>query len=94
MNQYIPLFLIGILLTGFAFFVVFDDTLIPHGDIPATETSDDVDDDTDKTVCIQVITPARNLETGEFREFPTPCDVPSGWEAVSPEALDIDLQVN
>lgn len=30
-------------------------------------------------VCIQVITPARNLQTGEIRDFPTPCDVPSGW---------------
>lgn len=33
-------------------------------------------------VCIQVITPARNIETGEIKEFPTPCDVPSGWEIV------------
>ncbi|OGN13950.1 MAG: hypothetical protein A3J47_02240 [Candidatus Yanofskybacteria bacterium RIFCSPHIGHO2_02_FULL_43_22] len=31
-------------------------------------------------VCIQVITPARNPETGEVKEFPTPCDVPKGWE--------------
>ncbi|MBI4158361.1 MAG: hypothetical protein HY505_01970 [Candidatus Yanofskybacteria bacterium] len=29
--------------------------------------------------CIQVITPARNPQTGEIREFPTPCDVPEGW---------------
>ena len=34
------------------------------------------------TVCIQVITPARNLETGETRDFPTPCDVPEGWETI------------
>lgn len=33
-------------------------------------------------VCIQVITPAKNEETGECREFPTPCDVPEGWEKV------------
>lgn len=33
-------------------------------------------------VCIQVITPARNPQTGEVREFPTPCDVPAGWEVV------------
>jgi hypothetical protein len=31
-------------------------------------------------VCIQVITSARNKETGEVRDFPTPCDVPEGWE--------------
>ncbi len=32
--------------------------------------------------CIQVITPARNIETGEVRDFPTPCDVPQGWEQI------------
>lgn len=31
------------------------------------------------TICIQVITPAKNLSTGECKTFPTPCDVPSGW---------------
>ena len=30
-------------------------------------------------VCIQVITSARNLQTGEVKDFPTPCDVPEGW---------------
>lgn len=34
-------------------------------------------------VCIQVITPAKNPATGECREFPTPCDVPSGWVKVA-----------
>ncbi len=29
--------------------------------------------------CIQVITPAKNPQTGEVRNFPTPCDVPRGW---------------
>lgn len=33
--------------------------------------------------CIQVITPAKNPPTGECKEFPTPCDVPEGWEKVS-----------
>lgn len=33
-------------------------------------------------ICTQVITPARDPETGEVREFPTPCDVPVGWEVV------------
>ena len=32
--------------------------------------------------CIQVITPARNPETGEVKEFSTPCDIPEGWEQV------------
>lgn len=33
-------------------------------------------------VCAQVITPAKNPKTGEVRDFPTPCDVPSGWELI------------
>lgn len=32
--------------------------------------------------CVQVITPAKNQQTGECREFPTPCDVPAGWTKV------------
>lgn len=31
-------------------------------------------------VCAQVITFARNPETGQCEAFPTPCDVPEGWE--------------
>lgn len=38
---------------------------------------------TDRSIaCIQVITPARNLQTGEVKDFPTPCDVPEGWEVI------------
>jgi len=33
--------------------------------------------------CIQVITPAKNPQTQEVRNFPTPCDVPVGWVKVS-----------
>jgi len=33
-------------------------------------------------ICIQVITPAKNPITGECKEFPTPCDVPPGWQKV------------
>lgn len=29
--------------------------------------------------CAQVLTPAFNPETGELRDFSTPCDVPEGW---------------
>lgn len=36
----------------------------------------------EERVCIQLITYARNKNTGECREFPTPCDVPRGWEKV------------
>ena len=31
-------------------------------------------------ICIQVIAYAKNLATGEVRQFPTPCDIPKGWE--------------
>lgn len=34
-------------------------------------------------ICVQVITPAYNPQTGECREFPTPCDVPVGWTRVA-----------
>jgi hypothetical protein len=34
-------------------------------------------------VCIQVVTTARNPQTGETRDFPTPCEVPEGWEMAS-----------
>lgn len=35
----------------------------------------------ERKVCIQVLTTAKNLKTGEVKQFPTPCDVPDGWEA-------------
>jgi|GEM_PF-6263851 len=38
-------------------------------------------------VCIQVITTARNLATGEVKQFGTPCDVPAGWVVVSPSPV-------
>lgn len=31
--------------------------------------------------CMQVITYGTDPETGECKEFPTPCDVPDGWDA-------------
>lgn len=36
----------------------------------------------DGQICAQVITPAKNIQTSECKEFPTPCDVPEGWEKV------------
>lgn len=35
-------------------------------------------------VCAQVITFAENPDTGECVAFPTPCDVPDGWEDCGP----------
>lgn len=36
----------------------------------------------DSELCAQVITSARNPETGDIQEFPTPCDVPKKWEVI------------
>lgn len=36
----------------------------------------------DTIVCIQAITPARNPQTGEVKDFSTSCDVPEGWEKI------------
>lgn len=36
-------------------------------------------------ICIQVISYARDPETGQCIAFPTPCDVPDGWEACTQE---------
>jgi len=33
-------------------------------------------------VCIQVVTKAYNPQTGEIKDFPTPCDVPLSWEKI------------
>lgn len=35
------------------------------------------------TSCVQVVAAAKNALTGSCVQFPTPCDVPSGWELVS-----------
>jgi len=34
------------------------------------------------SACAQVIAPAMNPLTNECRQFPTPCDVPEGWQPV------------
>ena len=41
-------------------------------------------EETDDILCAQVITPARNPETQQVMDFPTPCDVPSGWDVLTP----------
>jgi hypothetical protein len=33
-------------------------------------------------VCAQVVTDGRNPATGEIKSFPTPCDVPEGWDTL------------
>lgn len=44
--------------------------------------------------CIQVEQPAKNITTGECKIYPTPCDVPSGWKAVSECTPTTGTQVN
>jgi len=58
-------------------FVCPDDNKRPVAEPPrrAEETSPV----SDEGVCAQVITPAINPETQKCQEFPTPCDVPTGW---------------
>lgn len=44
-------------------------------------------------ICVQVITPAENPETGECYEFGTPCVVPPGWRLIDRgEARKMDCQ--
>lgn len=35
--------------------------------------------DEENIICAQVLTPAKNEDTGVCEDFPTPCDVPEGW---------------
>ncbi len=52
-----------------------ENTTLPS---PTTE----IPGSTGEQVCAQVITQAKNPLTGEVKDFPTPCDVPSGWIVV------------
>ncbi len=62
--------------------------------IPAPENSDALQEspaeEDGAMVCAQVITSAINPETKEIREFPTPCDVPEGWEVIVNEVPGLD----
>lgn len=41
-------------------------------------------------ICAQVITPARDPQSGMCKVFPTPCDVPQGWARVEKcEGMDV-----
>lgn len=47
----------------------------------------------EEKLCAQVITPALDPETGDITEFPTPCDVPEGWEVIQNDVPGFDLEV-
>ncbi len=40
-------------------------------------------------ICAQVITYGLDPETGDWLEFPTPCDVPEGWETSTTRPADV-----
>lgn len=40
-----------------------------------------------KNPCADVVSFARNPDNKEVKSFPTPCDLPFGWEKVSPDEL-------
>ncbi|MEK7063591.1 MAG: hypothetical protein AAB955_02800 [Patescibacteria group bacterium] len=61
---------------------------------PVAETNTETPTENEETtICAQVITPAVNPDTGEIREFPTPCDVPEGWEVIENDIPGLELQV-
>lgn len=54
----------------------------------AKKANEEAAKDDEGEICIQVITPAKNSETGEVKDFPTPCDVPEGWEVVQSNVVE------
>lgn len=91
-NFFIIVLLIGIIV-AFAYWI------IPSFFTPKTATEEQARTDGDDrdgeegVVCIQVITPARNPDTGDIREFSTPCDVPEGWETIQNDIPDLESDV-
>jgi len=45
----------------------------------------------EKSLCIEVITPAQDPITGECKNFPTPCDVPKDWKKIEKCEGDLNL---
>lgn len=61
----------------------------------AQETPTKTVTDLDKPICIQVITYAQDPKINNCQEFPTPCDVPAGWEKCTPSKPPVeDLESN
>lgn len=88
----VPIALTILLILAVGVYLYFEDTLFPDvmPQQEQEEMTEEMDED-DMEICIQVITPARNPETDEIREFPTPCDVPPGWEPIQPEGLELQM---
>ncbi len=58
-------------------------TVVPTPVISLYPTTSENKPTEEPEMCAQVITSARNSKTGECKDFPTPCDVPEGWEKVA-----------
>ena len=63
-----------------------------HGIVPADMLHNGTATTTKPTpaICAQVITPARDPKTGTIKEFPTPCDVPTGWVVIQNDVPSLD----
>jgi hypothetical protein len=45
------------------------------------------ENDQPERFCAEVITPARNLKTGEIKDFPNTC-LPNDWERLAPKPIN------
>lgn len=91
MSKNILIAVLGLAVIGLLWYVFQPATLFAPVVEPGTVAT--TTDNEDITICAQVITPARNPETGEIREFPTPCDVPEGWEVIQNDIPGFELEV-
>lgn len=78
---------LGVALIGLAFMYAQRGPGAPDARVPTVPQVEE------PRVCAQAITPARNPETGQIREFPTPCDVPEGWEVIENDIPDLELNL-
>lgn len=77
--------ILGLALIAGAYFYTYTETSV----LPTTPVADKKGSE----MCAQVITPALNPETGDITEFPTPCDVPEGWEIIQNDIPDLELNL-
>ncbi len=87
MTKNLIIAVLGVALIGAAFMIAQRGPAAPVENQPAVEAP------AEEKMCAQVITPARNPETGDIREFPTPCDVPDGWELIQNDIPDLELNL-
>ena len=82
---------LGIAVLGLGYYVFeVSDYGAPGTGTPQHQTTTPANDDTE--VCAQVITSARDPQTGYIKQFPTPCDVPEGWVVIQNDIPGFDVQ--